>query len=123
MWPFRPSTKVQRLLKDPRLQEIANDGERKVLARHLAKVSQTTAERILATLCRQAGGTLHDPLDDDPAFEEVLAEVQNEIDAQLGTEPRMGKCHSAWKLKKRLLAEQGIEWLSPAELNPWTRFD
>jgi hypothetical protein len=34
-----------------------------------------------------------------------------------------GKCHAAWQLKSKLLAQEGIEWLSPPELNPGTLFD
>ncbi len=37
---------------------------------------------------------------------------------------KRGICHAIWARKKQLLWElYGIDWKSPAELNPTTRFD
>ncbi len=37
---------------------------------------------------------------------------------------QMGDCHSIWGLKQRLLrTKHGIEWQTPAELNPDVLFD
>jgi len=36
----------------------------------------------------------------------------------------MGYCHVFWPAKKKVLREKyGIDWKSPAELNPDARFD
>jgi hypothetical protein len=36
----------------------------------------------------------------------------------------MGYCHEFWAAKKRILRRKyGIEWRSPAEMNPGTMFD
>jgi len=36
----------------------------------------------------------------------------------------MGRCHGVWKKMKEILrTEHGIEWYSPAEMNPKVAFD
>jgi hypothetical protein len=35
----------------------------------------------------------------------------------------LGVCHSYWARKKELLAKKGIEWKTPAEMNPNILFD
>ena len=35
----------------------------------------------------------------------------------------MGTCHRYWARKKELLKKEGIEWRTPAEMNPTIRFD
>lgn len=73
------------------------------------------------------GGLAHDAIEDDPRHAEVFARIDGEVDALLADHPQrgaMGFCHVRWGAKKRLLKERhGIDWRSPAELNPHVIFD
>ena len=53
------------------------------------------------------------------AMMEINPILENEFKDKFG----MGICHSYWHRKKELLAKYGIDWKSPAELNPDIRFD
>ncbi len=58
--------------------------------------------------------------------DEMEKEVATEFEKYITTHRprRTGKCHIYWKIKKRILKEKyGIEWQSPAELNPLAKFD
>ena len=71
-------------------------------------------------------GTLYyDPIEDYPVFKSIIQEVDAMVDAQLGDmKGRLGSCHAAWSIKKRLLREYyGLEWHSPQEMNPSCHFD
>ncbi len=50
-----------------------------------------------------------------------------DTEAELADSPgrgSMGFCHTFWETKKRILKEKyGIEWLTPAEENPWDNYD
>jgi len=49
-----------------------------------------------------------------------LDEIDEELDANgIG----MGRCHIYWEKKKELLRRRGIDWKTPAEMNPDTLFD
>ena len=73
------------------------------------------------------GGLSHDPVESDPRHAEVFARIDGEVDALLADHPQRGAegfCHVWWKTKKRLLEERyGIDWRSPAEMNPHVIFD
>jgi len=68
-----------------------------------------------------------DPIDDDPQFAEILAEVEKATEEALKDHPLrggLGFCHVYWETKKSVLKERyGIEWTTPAELNPNVIFD
>ena len=70
-----------------------------------------------------------DPIDRDPRFAGILAEVEKETEEVLKDHPMksgmgLGFCHIYWAVKKSILKERyGIEWKTPAELNPETTFD
>lgn len=87
---------------------------------------------------------LHDPLEDDPdlqsIFEEVRLQARQEVDRGhrqrmielKNTSPKVadllhsgrGLCHQQWLVMKRILRENyGIEWMTPAEMNPFIVFD
>ncbi len=70
-------------------------------------------------------GLIVDSLCDNIAFKEVAAQVDKEIRQKMENNHQlMGTCHSVWKLKKEIFKNKyGIEWLSPAELNPTVNFD
>lgn len=67
----------------------------------------------------------HDPIEDTAVYQEVIKDVEKELDELLKDKPRsMGFCHIYWYEKKRILKEKyGIEWKSPALMNPHVRFD
>ncbi len=73
------------------------------------------------------GGLAHDPIEDDPRHAAVFARIDGEVDALLADHPQRGAegfCHVRWAAKKRLLKERhGLDWRSPAELNPHVIFD
>ena len=59
-----------------------------------------------------------------PLWEEVYYEVERECDRRLGDTPRgMGFCFAYWSTLRQVLAERGILWQSPSELNPRVMFD
>ncbi len=65
-----------------------------------------------------------DPIERTPEWEEHFYEVERECDRRLGDTPRgMGFCFSYWSTLRQVLAERGIAWRSPHELNPRVMFD
>ena len=65
-----------------------------------------------------------DPVERTPEWEENYYEVEQECDRRLKDIPRgMGFCHVYWPTLRAVLAERGIEWHSPSELNPRVMFD
>ena len=59
-----------------------------------------------------------------PLWEDIYYEVERECDRRLGDEPRgMGLCFGYWSTLRQVLAERGILWQSPPELNPGVMFD
>lgn len=66
----------------------------------------------------------YDPIEDDEAYQRVELDVERKINAELGDARYMGYCHKYWHVKKRILKEDyGIEWKTPAEMNPLVCFD
>lgn len=65
-----------------------------------------------------------DPIERTPEWEENYYEAEKEADRRLKDIPRgMGFCHAYWPTLRAVLAERGIEWHSPSELNPRVMFD
>ena len=65
-----------------------------------------------------------DPVERTPTWEENYYEVEKECDQRLGDTPRgMGFCFGYWSTLRQVLAERGIMWRSPSELNPKVMFD
>lgn len=65
-----------------------------------------------------------DPIEDDPKYKDILAAVDQEIKEQIGDSRQLGLCHLIWGMKKQILKERyGIDWQSPADLNPLADFD
>jgi len=70
--------------------------------------------------------TRRDAKEDDPAFQQVIKEVEEEVEAEMkknGTFGKFGSVHTLWHLKKETLRARGVEWRSPSELNPNTSYD
>ena len=66
----------------------------------------------------------HDPVEDTPEYQAVKDEVEAKILALIGPSRGMGYCHLYWATKRKILREDyGIEWRSPAVLNPRIKFD
>ena len=66
----------------------------------------------------------HDPIEDTPEYKAIEAELDEKIFARIGKPKGMGYCHRYWSVKKEILKKDyGIEWSSPANLNPHVYFD
>ncbi len=72
----------------------------------------------------------HDPIEDDPKYHDKIAAAEKEAEKYLKKNCKQvkkgerGYCHVYWGAKQRILREKyGIEWKSPSDLNPTTRYD
>lgn len=84
-------------------------------------------------IARDEDGLIY--IDDNQIFEmagvggdkkKFFEDLDNEIEAKIGTRESfgIGYCHYYWAEKKRILREKyGIDWATPAELNPYCIFD
>jgi len=71
-------------------------------------------------------GSNVDPKELNPKYEAIFKDVEREVDAKMkadGSAGQFGSCHHYWGLKKNALKARGIDWRSPSELNPDTRYD
>lgn len=73
----------------------------------------------------QRGNLKHDPIEWSAEYERIIDEVEKKVGEFLSDEPRgMGFCFSYWNTKANVLSEYyGIEWRSPAIMNPGVIFD
>ena len=61
----------------------------------------------------------YDPTEDTPAFQAIKNELEAKIIAKIGPNSGMGYCYLYWETKRDILKKDyGIEWKSPALLNP-----
>jgi hypothetical protein len=67
----------------------------------------------------------HEPLEDDPRFQSIIAEAQREAELELADAPHgLGFCHLLWATQKQILIQKyGIDWHTPAEMNQDIMFD
>ncbi|MBE6634384.1 MAG: hypothetical protein E7620_08615 [Ruminococcaceae bacterium] len=66
----------------------------------------------------------YDPIEDTPEFQAIKEELDKKIIARIGEKHGMGYCHLYWSVKRNILKKDyGIEWRSPAEMNPGVLFD
>ncbi|MFO0803473.1 MAG: hypothetical protein U0791_10180 [Gemmataceae bacterium] len=67
----------------------------------------------------------HDPIEDEPHVHPLLKLAEQEAESLLKDEPRrMGFGHAFAATKKQILRQKyGIEWRTPAEMNPHIAFD
>ena len=67
----------------------------------------------------------YDPIEDDPRHRAAFADVNECVRSRYGGQQNeLGVLREMWDYKKRLLRlEYGIEWRSPADLNPCVVFD
>lgn len=65
-----------------------------------------------------------DPVQRTPQWEEIIYDVERECAHRLqGIKRYRGFCHKRWGVKKEILAQYGIQWRSPANMNPKIRYD
>lgn len=68
-----------------------------------------------------------DPIENTEEFQKVMKKIQPELDRLNESLDKqglqLGSCHIYWARKKELLKNHGIDWKTPAECNPYIRFD
>jgi len=65
-----------------------------------------------------------DPVEKTLRYILVEKKVDQEVRKKIGNGGYLGYCHRFWALKQRILKEEyGIDWKSPAEMNPDWFFD
>lgn len=110
----------------------------------LVSMPPAEQENFIVALESAQGRILRDPIEDDPNLGPIIGavldavgkQVQDEHDAHIKelaiTSPAVahlfksgrGLCHAVWlKAKQQLKDEHGIDWKTPAEMNPWKHFD
>jgi hypothetical protein len=68
----------------------------------------------------------HDPIEDDPVYHAVLEAADKEAreETDRNGSNKLGSVHGFWSRKKEILKEKyGVEWRTPAEMNPKRAFD
>ncbi len=67
---------------------------------------------------------LRDPIEQTSEYQEAMKKIDPILRREF---PKgrwmMGTCYPYWARKKALLQEHGVEWKSPAEMNPRILFD
>ncbi len=94
--------------------------------RFLASLTVAERQKYFAAIEGQRSVMLHDPIEDDPSvrplFLAAVDEATRETEQLFGL--RRGSCHRIWHRTKEILKERnGIDWRSPADMNPGTLFD
>ena len=98
-------------------------------AQELSAVPRNQLTRILQAIAvqhPQPGELLRDPIEDEAAVKQAFAIAEQEAEASLGEvlKEQMGYCHLFWAEKASILKVRfGIEWFSPAQMNPGVLFD
>ncbi|MBQ7914144.1 MAG: hypothetical protein IJ322_01360 [Clostridia bacterium] len=66
----------------------------------------------------------YDPVEDTEQYQAIKDELEAKIFSKMGGQINRGNAHLYVLYKKEiLLADYGIEWKSPQELNPQIRFN
>lgn len=113
--------KLRILLDDSYLSERIFDRE---LLDGIASLF-TQAELVKIILQPQIGHLRQDPVEFTYEWEDIYYEVEKRLDERFANAPRqMGFCFMYWNVKRELLKEEyGIDWKSPAQMNPRVMFD
>ena len=85
-------------------------------------IDPTVLENIFAERMKNRRSLKHDPIEMSDEYLAVIDEVEEKV-YKNRTISGMGACHEIWHLKYIYLAEKGIEWRSPAMMNPHVMFD
>ncbi len=92
--------------------------------RLLRMIDPATEEEERKKLMMRDRYLLYDPVQLTEAWEEHIYDVEVELEEIFKNHPRhMGFCHLYWSEKRNVLAKYGIDWRSPARMNPRTMFD
>jgi len=67
----------------------------------------------------------HDPQEDDPKLGPIIRQAGETAREEVlcGKEMQLGDCHEIWKRQKEILKAQGIDWMTPKEMNPNRMYD
>lgn len=69
----------------------------------------------------------HDPQERNPQLKKLIVAAGQQAEASLAAlvpPGALGRCHFVWAEQQRLLKENhGIDWKTPAEMNPTIMFD
>jgi hypothetical protein len=72
------------------------------------------------------GESLRDAKEFDPKYTQTIKDAMDQAEAELkkeGITHRFGSVHVFWPRVTKILKEKGVDWHSPAEMNPKTRYD
>jgi hypothetical protein len=71
------------------------------------------------------GREKHDPLENDPRYHRAFQETDSKTKRKLaGVQRGLGFVHLYWQTKKQILRrDYGLDWKTPAELNPNISYD
>jgi hypothetical protein len=75
---------------------------------------------------RVMGESLRDAKEFDPKYTQTIKDAMDQAEAELkkeGITHRFGSVHVFWPRVTKILKEKGVDWHSPAEMNPKTRYD
>ena len=85
-------------------------------------IPKDIVDDVFDTVMKRRRNLKHDPVEMTEEYLAVIDEVDEKVEKN--REYRgFGSCYHVWSLKTDYLAEKGITWRSPAQLNPRVRFD
>ena len=95
-------------------------------ARHvLMDLQPKLRERILIASRSEVSSEfgLADPIEIDPVIGLLVRQAELKAETLVGYEG-LGRCHAVWEKQAQILLEEhGVEWYSPAKMNPLIDFD
>lgn len=103
-----------------------NEAMEKEAERQLSQLRDYIDERLSVSEYRKRHGVNldFDPVERTARYEEILPEVEEKAAALCRGQRRgFGFCYFYWERKTEVLREYGIEWESPAMMNPEVMFD
>ena len=70
-------------------------------------------------------GVLHDPIEDDPQYRNLVQQAEAEAEQALkGRDRDVGFCHLVCATQRDILQNKhGVVWFTPSEMNPGMLFD
>lgn len=90
-----------------------------MLERNIAWADSGQLDRV-----EQTGHERYDPVEWTELYENVIDDASRQALDRLKGHPRgLGFCHAYWSELGDALAERGVEWRSPALMNPHTLYD
>ena len=106
-------------------RDIPADWFARIKANPQVEVIQLLAAAGVTTTPHAQQTLVSHPLDSHPHFTAVMALADELTAAEVGdSASEMGGCHRFWSTKKQILKSRfGLDWESPADLNPDVFFD